>query len=110
MAADRLDRIGGGEGGDIFAIPAQGGEPAPAVVTEAREALGKISPDGRWVAYTSGRSGRAEVCVRPFAAPGSGSGAAPCGPVIQISADGGAYPKWRADGKELFFEGIAVVR
>ena len=91
----------GAGGGDIFAISAQGGVPAPVVATEAGEALGRVSPDGRWIAYQSNRSGRTEVYVRPFTAPGSGS--APSGPVIQISADGGTSPKWRADGKELFF-------
>ncbi len=93
----------GGGGGDIFAIPAQGGEPAPVVVTEAAEAEARISPDGRWVAYTSNRSGRPEVYVRPFTAPGAGTSAA--GPVIPMSGEGGKSPKWRADGKELFFEG-----
>src|SRR5437016_2321970 len=83
------------------AIAAQGGDPAPVVVTEAAESLATIFPDGHWVAYQSSRSGRSEVYVRPFTSPGSGT--APSGPVIQISAEGGGVPKWRADGKELFF-------
>jgi hypothetical protein len=64
-------------------------------------AQGRISPDSHWIAYTSNRSGRTEVYVRPYAIPGSG--AAPAGPVIQISRDGGTTPMWIADGKELFF-------
>lgn len=86
---------------DLYAIPAQGGEPVPVLVTESNEFAAAISPDGHWVAYSSDRSGRSEVYIRPFAAPGTGT--APSGPVIQVSADGGAYPKWRTDGKELFF-------
>jgi len=91
-----------GTGGtDVSAIPVAGGDPAPVVVTEAAEQRGRVSPDGRWVAYDSSRSGSTEVYVRPFAAPGSTG--VPSGPVIQISRDGGVAPKWSADGKELLF-------
>ena len=53
-----------------------------------------ISPDGRWLAYTSNESGRAEVYVRPFP---SGGGR------WQISDAGGAFPRWARNGKELFY-------
>jgi serine/threonine protein kinase len=53
-----------------------------------------ISPDGRWVAYTSNETGRQEVFVQSFpAAAGK----------WQISTEGGDQPQWRRDGKELFF-------
>ena len=58
---------------------------------------GQFSPDGRWVAYQSDESGLPEVYVAPF-------------PRIegksqrwQISAGGGGLPKWRGDGKELYY-------
>jgi eukaryotic-like serine/threonine-protein kinase len=54
----------------------------------------RISPNGRWVAYTSNQSGRSEVYVQNFL-PSEGK--------WQISAMGGTEPAWRADGKELFF-------
>ncbi|MGE5275506.1 MAG: protein kinase domain-containing protein [Acidobacteriota bacterium] len=54
----------------------------------------RISPDGRWLAFGSDESGRSEVYVIPFP---SGRGR------WQISAAGGAYPRWRRDGRELFF-------
>jgi Tol biopolymer transport system component len=54
----------------------------------------RISPDGRWLAFVSDESGRAEVYVVPF--PGGGGR-------WQISANGGAYPRWRGDGRELYF-------
>jgi serine/threonine-protein kinase len=54
----------------------------------------EISPDGRWLAYVSRRSGRPEVYVRPF----RGSG----GPV-QVSVEGGDSPAWNPKGGELFF-------
>jgi Tol biopolymer transport system component len=55
---------------------------------------GQFSPDGRWMAYTSDESGKAEIYVTPF--PGGGS-------KWQISQAGGTSPRWRHDGKELFF-------
>ena len=55
----------------------------------------QISPDGRWIAFVSGVSGRNEVYVQPF----------PAGDVNprQVSEQGGIEPQWRADGRELFF-------
>lgn len=56
-----------------------------------------LSPDGKWLAYVSNESGRSEVYVVPF---GHGSGK------WQISADGGLWPRWRQDGKEIFFAAL----
>jgi serine/threonine-protein kinase len=58
---------------------------------------GRFSPDGRWIAYSSTESGRAEIYVREF--PKSGGGTA-----IPISRDGGAWAVWSNDGHSLFFE------
>lgn len=55
---------------------------------------GQFSPDGHWVAYSSNESGKWQVYVAPF--PGSGN-------KFQISTEGGQQPRWRPDGKELFF-------
>ena len=54
----------------------------------------EISPDGRWLAYVSRRSGRSEVYVRPFPGPGA---------PVQVSVDGGDSPAWNPKGGELFF-------
>jgi hypothetical protein len=54
----------------------------------------EISPDGRWAAYVSLQSGRSEVYVRRFP---EGEGKR------QVSVNGGIDPKWRADGRELFY-------
>ena len=64
------------------------------VSSKHSELNGTFSPDGRWVAYQSNASGRYEIVVRPF--PGKD-------PARTISRDGGKYPRWRGDGKELFF-------
>jgi Tol biopolymer transport system component len=95
------DQTGAG-GSDIFALPLQGGgEPKSILTTPADEGRARLSPDGRWIAYMSDKSGGYEVYLQPFDAPGSG--AARPGGVTQISRDGGAYPRWSSDGKELFF-------
>jgi len=54
----------------------------------------RLSPNGRWVAYTSNQSGRSEVYVQSFP-PSEGK--------WQVSADGGMEPTWRKDGKELYY-------
>ena len=70
------------------------GKPYPFLSTPFTETNGVFSPDGKWVAYHSNESGRNEVYVRPFPGPGG---------VWQISAGGGMFPRWRADGKELYY-------
>jgi Tol biopolymer transport system component len=71
------------------------------VQTPFQEEDAKFSPDGRWVAYTSNESGRYEVYVIPFA-PGGGA----AGGKRQVSIAGGGIPRWRRDGKELFYIGL----
>jgi hypothetical protein len=81
--------------GDLIVLPLGGDrKPYPFLSTPFREIHGVFSPDGKWVAYTSNDSGRFEVYVRPFPGPGG---------VYQISAGGGGTPRWKADGKELYY-------
>jgi serine/threonine-protein kinase len=54
------------------------------------------SPDGRWMAYQSNESGRAEIYVRPLRGEGTRR---------QVSRQGGSYPRWGWSGRELFFQG-----
>jgi hypothetical protein len=58
------------------------------------ESHGQISPDGKWLVYESSNAGRRDVYVRPFPA-GAGQ--------WQVSTGGGWFPRWRRDGRELFF-------
>ena len=60
------------------------------------EAEPKISPDGRWMAYTSNESGQAQIYVRPFPDVDSGGQS-------QVSTNGGHSPLWSQDGSELFY-------
>jgi eukaryotic-like serine/threonine-protein kinase len=66
----------------------------PLLATAANERSGRISPDGRWIAYASDESGRSEIYVQQF--PGLGSKRA-------VSTGGGAAPFWRQDGRELYY-------
>jgi Tol biopolymer transport system component len=61
----------------------------------AMEGEGVVSPDGRWLAYDSDESGRYEVYVRQISTPDR---------VWQVSDAGGWSPKWRRDGRELFYQ------
>ena len=81
--------------GDIWSIPISGGrKPMPLVQTEFYESRGQVSPDGHWVAYSSDESGRPEIYVQTMP---------PSGPRYRISSGGGTEPRWRSDGKEIFF-------
>lgn len=80
---------------DVWVLPLSGDrKPFPFLQTESRELNGKLSPDGRWLAYQSDETGRPEVYVQTF--PGQEG-------KWQVSATGGTRPVWRRDGKELFF-------
>jgi serine/threonine protein kinase/Tol biopolymer transport system component len=81
-------------GTDLWVLPQDTRTPVVFLRTEANELWGQFSPDGRWVAYQSNETGRYEIYVRAFTAPG--------GPVL-ISTAGGVYPRWSRDGKELYF-------
>jgi dipeptidyl aminopeptidase/acylaminoacyl peptidase len=71
------------------------GDPKPYAFlqTDASENFAHFSPDGRLVAYTSDESGQPEIYVAPFQGTGK----------WQVSASGGQNPRWRRDGRELYF-------
>ncbi|HYM76434.1 MAG TPA: protein kinase [Candidatus Dormibacteraeota bacterium] len=80
---------------DILALPLTGGgKPFPVVQTPFDDANPDVSPSGKWMTYQNNESGRNEIYVTPF--PGGG-------PRWQVSTSGGVDPKWRGDGKELYF-------
>jgi len=80
---------------DIWVWPRFGKQdPFPILQTPYDEGQSQLSPDGRFLAYTSNVSGRFEVYVQTFPDPTSR---------WQVSTEGGADPRWRADGRELFY-------
>jgi len=81
---------------DLYALSMDGERTEqPLIVTEFHEGYSAISPDGRWLAYTSDETGQLEVYVRPF--PNVNDGKWP------ISMDGGEEPLWGPDGHEIFY-------
>src|SRR5262249_37216209 len=58
------------------------------------ETFGQVAPDGRWLAYVSNETGTGEVYVQPFPR-GAGK--------WKVSTNGGTTPRWRRDGRELFY-------
>jgi serine/threonine protein kinase/Tol biopolymer transport system component len=87
---------------DLWVLPSDGRQPSPFVQSRFIEQDGRFSPDGRWVAYTSDQSGAMEVYVRAFSPDFSGGSASTGGSVL-VSRGGGAAPRWRGDGRELFY-------
>ena len=83
----------GGEDIDLVGLD---GKTTPFLNGPASETDGQISPDGKWVIYASNESGDWEIYATTFPTPGG---------KIQISRGGGIEPRWRADGKEIFYIG-----
>jgi serine/threonine-protein kinase len=82
--------------GDIVGVRTSGDTtPVPFVASEFSELHPALSPNGRWLAYTSNESGTLEVYVRPF--PNTSAGR------WQVSNGGGTEPVWSANGREIFY-------
>ena len=77
-----------------LSVSAQRPQGEPFLRTPFAEGGAKFSPDGRWLAYVSDESGRAEVYVQPYPGPGG---------KWQISIEGGTEPIWNRNGRELFY-------
>jgi len=84
----------GGDKHDILVQPTDGSTPREYAATAADESAARVSPDGRWVAYTSDESGRAEVYLDSYEQPGRH---------VVVSLNGGIHPVWRGDGRELYY-------
>jgi Tol biopolymer transport system component len=83
---------------DLWALPLRGESRPFGVATSSNfeEGQGQFSPDGKWIAYVSNENetARHQVWVRPFPGPGTR---------WQVSAEGGIYPRWQHEGKEIFY-------
>jgi Tol biopolymer transport system component len=84
----------GASGEHLELLPVAGGEPARFLTSKGSESNGQISPDGKWVTYASDESGIWEIYVTSF--PGAAG-------KWQVSRGGGTEPRWRGDGKEIFY-------
>jgi eukaryotic-like serine/threonine-protein kinase len=82
-------------GSKLWALPLFGqAQRRLAVQRDFEQFTGSLSPDSQWIVYESTDSGRPEIYVKRFSESGERS---------QISLDGGGDPRWRADGKEIFY-------
>jgi serine/threonine protein kinase/Tol biopolymer transport system component len=80
---------------DLWLLPLEGDhKPLSYLQSPFNEEDGQFSPDGRWMAYASDESGQYQVYVQAIP---------PTGAKWQISTAGGMFPRWRRDGKELFY-------
>ncbi|HET9840277.1 MAG TPA: hypothetical protein VFR84_18765, partial [Candidatus Angelobacter sp.] len=95
--------VAGQSGFTAWAVPLSGDrKPVPVVLPQSPQSrlnAQRLSPDGKWLAYSGAESGREEVYVTSFP---SGSGR------WQISQNGGLFPVWRGDSKEIYFIGSAA--
>jgi Tol biopolymer transport system component len=83
-------------GSDQWLLPLGGGTAEPLLNTRYSEWGGRLSPDGRWVAFVSDESGTFQVYVAPVRDPRARR---------VVSTGWGLSPRWRADGRELFYLG-----
>ena len=82
---------------NVWLLDASGSKPPTAIVRGGvRDNGGPVSPDGRWIAYTSEDTGRFEVYIQSFPAPGR---------KVQVSADGAVRAWWTRDGRQLVLLG-----
>jgi Tol biopolymer transport system component len=80
---------------DVWMLDLRNGlSPRPLLNGSANEAHSQISPDGRYIAYASDESGRFEIYVQSFPV---------LGQKWQVSSAGGADPRWKRDGRELYY-------
>jgi Tol biopolymer transport system component len=82
-------------GYDLWLLPLSGDrQPKPYLATQFEERWGKVSPDGRWLVYQSNESGRPEIYAQSFPE---------LGRKVIVSKGGGTLPRWRRDGRELYY-------
>ncbi|HEY0142100.1 MAG TPA: protein kinase [Thermoanaerobaculia bacterium] len=88
------DALGLASGSDIRYVTVADRKSHPYAATQFLESSAKMSPDGKWIAFQSNESGQPEIYVAPFP---------PTGAKWTVSQNGGITPRWRGDGRELFF-------
>ena len=83
---------------DLEVLPMSGdGQTRNYLATPFDESYGNVSPDGRWLAYQSNNSGHYAIYVQSFPEPGR---------QIPVSQGDGILPRWRRDGRELYYVGL----
>jgi Tol biopolymer transport system component len=92
---------------DLWMVDLQAeGRIRPVLQQEFDQTQAVLSADGRWLAHVSNESGTGEVFVRRFAMDAAADRAS-VGPPLLVSRGGGRAPRWRRDGRELFYHSVA---
>ena len=92
------DAIGARGDTDLITYEIENGdEPVPFLASKANELYGRVSPNGRWIAYMSDESGEPRIYVRPYPATGGGQRA--------VSSNSGFLPVWSASGDQIYYLG-----
>jgi Tol biopolymer transport system component len=95
-----FSRVDAAQRSDLWILPLTGERtPVPFLTSPFHERFAQHSPDGRWVVYDSDDTGRSEVYIRPV----QGSGEK-----WPVSTGGGTQPKWRGDGKEIYYINLSM--
>src|SRR5262249_16945291 len=81
------------EGTDVWMLDLTTRKASPLLATKADEKDAHFSPDGRWIVFVSDQSGRPEVYLQTL----DGSTR------LQVSSEGGDEPRWRPDGREIYY-------
>ena len=89
-----ITRLAAETGGDLYSMPAEGGELKPLLVTPAYEGGPQVSPDGNWLVYVSNESTRFEVYLRSMTA---------LDRKYAVSSEGGTHGIWSRDGKRILY-------
>jgi eukaryotic-like serine/threonine-protein kinase len=84
---------------ELWLLPLKGDrKPQPLLQTAFNDSQGQVSPDSKWIAYTSDESGGFnEVYVTSLPTAGTR---------WRVSNNGGSFPRWNRDGKELFYRAL----
>ena len=90
---------------DLFALSLEQKLVHPILQSPFAESAARLSADERWMAYVSNESGQNEVYVRPFTVAADGTPSV--GAKWRVSTTGGVVPRWRGDGRELFYRSAA---
>jgi Tol biopolymer transport system component len=80
---------------DLYTLDVESKKTSAFVATRGRDTHAQFSPDGRWIAYSCDATGQPEVYLQRYPPQGHEQ--------ILVSVRGGAYPRWRADGRELYY-------
>jgi Tol biopolymer transport system component len=94
----------GADGSNLWAVPSNGsGEPTRLTPAGSRVEEARVSPDGRWLAFTSQETGASELYLQRL------EGTKLVGGSLRVSEGGAEHPVWRGDGAELFFHSHSTI-